>query len=333
LSVRRAKGEVVIDMRGRRVLVVGGLGFIGSSLSDRLLALDANVTIVTPSRERHREAAVVYEARGARVLEGDLRDGTAMAHAVAGQDIIFNLAGQSGAVRSMEDPWTDLDVNCRGNLTLLEALRATNPGAMLVFVGSRLEYGKPEAMPVGEDHALDPLCLHAVHKLAVEQYLRVYRRLFGMRYSVARLTNPYGPGQPRARTAYGIVNRMIHLALSDETLTIYGDGLQKRDYIFIDDAVDALLAIGGSAAADGRTYNVGTGMGTRLVDMAQTVIRMAGGGRVQSIDWPPLAAQIETGDFIADISRLRQELAWRPQVTLDDGLRRTVAFYRAHVQC
>jgi UDP-glucose 4-epimerase len=317
----------------RPVLVLGGLGFIGSHLVDRLLTLGSRVTIVTPSRARHQELARSMESKGARIVEADVRDLDAMTAVAANQETVFNLSGQSGAVRSMEDPWTDLDVNCRGNLTVLEALRAVNRDATVVFVGSRLEYGMAEAQPVAEDSVQDPLCLHAIHKLTAERYLRLYRRLFGIRYAIARLTNPYGPGQPQHRTTYGVVNRLIHLALSDAALPIYGDGLQRRDYIYIDDAVGALIAIAESTQSHGRAYNVGTGVGTPLVEMAHSIIRAAGSGRIESVEWPPLAAQIETGDFVADIARIRDEIGWAPVVSLDEGLQRTVAFHRARVGC
>jgi UDP-glucose 4-epimerase len=320
----------VSSYRERRVLVVGGLGFIGLNLTGRLIRLGARVTVVTPAIERHRDTAADCAARGVRILEGDLRDADAMRHAVAGEDVVFNLAGQSGAVRSMEDPWTDLDVNCRGNLVLLDALRAANTAAKLVFVSSRLAYGRTGADPVAEEQRPDPLCVHAVHKVAVEQYLRLYGQLYGLKCAVARLTNPYGPGQPSERTAYGIVNRMIHLALSGEALPVYGDGRQRRDYIYIDDAVDALLTLGESDASTGRLYNVGSGIGTPLVEMARAITAMAGRGHVRFVPWPPLAERIETGDFVADITRIRREIAWEPRVPLTDGLQRTVAFYRAH---
>jgi UDP-glucose 4-epimerase len=265
------------------------------------------------------------------VIEGDLRDAGAMAAVVSGQDVIFNLAGQSGAVRSMEDPYTDLDVNVRGNLVLLEALRVENPGAKLVFVSSRLTYGSGGAEPIAEGRAVEPLCFHAIHKLAVEQYLTLYHHIYGIRSAVARLTNPYGPGQPAARTAYGVVNRLIHLALADQPLPIYGDGAQRRDYIFVDDAVEALLVLGESAPGHAEVFNVGSGVGTPLVEMARAIVAMAGGGRLAFTEWPRLAEQIETGDFVADISRIERELGWRPRVALADGLQRTVAHYRAQV--
>jgi nucleoside-diphosphate-sugar epimerase len=312
----------------RSVLALGGLGFVGVNLVRALLDAGARVTVVTPSRARHAETAALFESRGARIVEGDLRDGAAMRAELRDQSVVFNLSGQSGAQSSMEDPWTDLDVNCRGNLVLLEALRAVNASAKLVFVGSRLEYGRAARMPVREDDPVSPLCLHAVHKLAVEQYLAVYAHVYGVDWSVARLTNPYGPGQPHARVTYGIVNRLVHLALENKPLTIYGDGTQQRDYIYIEDAVAALMALGSSALSRGRIYNVGSGIGTRLVDMAHHITSETGGGRLAFVPWPELTAKIETGDFVADISRIAAELGWCPGVGIADGLRRTVEFYR-----
>lgn len=313
--------------RARRVLVLGGLGFIGSNLSRCLAADGAQVTVVTPSRRRHEQDAARFDGLGIRIVEADVRDREAMTLVIEGQEFIFNLAGRSGAVRSMDDPWTDLDVNCRGALAVLEAMRRVNREARLVFAGSRLEYGRVGDAPVAEDRPADPLCVHAIHKLTVEHYLSVYRRLFGIRSVVARLTNPYGPGQPRHRMAYGVVNRMIHLAVSDQVLEIYGDGRQRRDYIYIDDAVRALLALA-CDAADG-VYNVGTGVGTSLADMARAITAIAGGGRLEFVAWPELAGQIETGDFVADISHIRRAVGWSPATSLPDGLQRTVAFYRA----
>lgn len=316
---------------GRRVLVIGGLGFIGASLSRRLLSLGAACTIVTPDRAAHGDTSALVSA-GALVIEGDLRDGELMRTAVKEQAVVFNLSGRSGAVQSMEDPLTDLDVNCRGNLILLEALRAVSPSAKMVFPGSRLEYGRPVSIPVGEDDPLDPLCVHGIHKVAVESYLKIYGQLYGLRSTVLRITNPFGPGQPAGRSAYGIVNRMIQLALDDQPLTIFGDGRQLRDYLYIDDTVDALVAAGAARGTDGRAYNVGSGVGTPLVDMARTIIDLTGSGRLTYQPWPALAQQIETGDFVADISRLRADTGWEPSTLLTDGLRRTIDAYRVHTR-
>lgn len=316
------------DVTGKKICVIGGLGFIGANLADRLLRDGAIVTILTPSRQRHAETAADLERRGARIVDGDIRDLELMRPLVDGQEIVFNLSGQSGAVRSMEDPWSDLDLNLRGNLVLLESIRAAQSKPKVIFAGSRLQYGKPETLPVREHDLADPLCVHAVHKRTVEEYLKLYAHLFGVRYAVARITNPYGPGQPRSRTAYGVINRLIHLALADQVLTIYGDGSQQRDYVHVADVVDALIVMATSDRADGRAFNVATGSGARMIDVANDIIAIAGGGRVAHVDWPPLARQIETGDFVADVSRAAKELDWAPKWTLRAGLEDTIAHYR-----
>jgi len=317
-----------MSLSGQHVLVIGGLGFIGMNLTRQLVEAGASVTVLTPARARHAEQAEAFERHGVHVAEGDIRDRERVTTLVAGQQVVFNLSGQNGAVRSMEDPWTDLDINLRGNLVLLEAIRAAAPGAKVVFAGSRLQYGRVDHVPVAEDAAATPLCLHAVHKRTVEEYLKLYGELFGLRYTIARITNPYGPGQPKGRTAYGVINRMIELAIADQPLTVYGDGAQRRDYVHVDDVAAALLLMAESPAADGRAYNVGSGVGTRLVDLAAQVVAAVGRGRVTHVPWPALAQQIETGDFVADISRAARELAWTPAVPLAAGLRQTIAHYQ-----
>ncbi|HJU44844.1 MAG TPA: NAD-dependent epimerase/dehydratase family protein [Vicinamibacterales bacterium] len=319
------------SVANRRVCVVGGLGFIGVNLTERLLNERAVVTVLTPLRERHGDQADAFERRGARIVEGDVRDRELLPAVVANQDVIFNLSGQSGAVRSMEDPWPDLDLNLRGNLVLLESVRHAAPEAKVIFTGSRLQYGKPLRLPVQEDDESGPLCLHAVHKRTVEEYLKLYEKLFGLQFAIARITNPYGPGQPKGRTSYGVINRLIHLALSGEPLTIYGAGDQQRDYVHVADVVDALMRMALSPQANGRIYNVGSGVGTRLIDAAETIVSIVGRGRVEHVAWPLLAQQIETGDFVADVSRARRELGWAPTYRLRPGLEDTIAHYRAAV--
>jgi len=308
--------------------VLGGLGFIGANLSQRLAASGHHVTALTRSLSAHSVTASAFAAAGIDVVEGNVCDGAVLARHVPGHDVIVNLAGESGAVRSLEAPLTDLDGNCRANLVLLDVIRAHNPGAKLVFVGSRLQYGKPTRLPVDEDHSRNGLSVHAVHKNTIEDYLRVYAGLFGLRYTVARVTNPFGPGQPAGRVTYGVVNRMIHLALADQPIPIYGDGLQRRDYVYVDDVSEALVQLAENTAADGRAFNVGSGVGTALIEMARAIIGAAGGGHITHVPWPRLAEQIETGDFVADVSRIAREIGWRPRTPLSDGLARTIASHR-----
>jgi len=315
--------------RDRRALVIGGLGYIGSNLSDALVDAGAHVTIVTPSRDRHREMAAGFERRGARVVEGDARAMAAMRDVVRAQDAVFNVSGQSGAIQSVLDPIVDLDVNCSGNLAVLEALRLENTAAKFVFASSRLVYGAARTPRVAEDHPLTPLCPHGAHKAMVEQYLAIYGRLHGIRSTTLRITNPYGPGQPSDRRAYGVINYLIHRALAGESLPIYGDGAQVRDYVFIGDVVSALLVVGADARSDGRVYNIASGTGIRMIDAARLIAEIAGAGRVEHQDWPPLVREIDTGDFVADVNRAADEIGWRPTVAFADGLRQTVARYTA----
>jgi UDP-glucose 4-epimerase len=311
--------------RGRRALVVGGLGYIGWNLTTALLDAGADVTVVTPLRARHEARAAACESRGGRVVEADVRDRPAMNAAVRQQAVAFNVSGQSGALRSVQEPAADLDVNCGGSLSLLEALRSESPDTKLVFAGSRLAYGAARALPVVEDHPLAPLCPHGAHKMMVEQYLSIYSRLYGVRATTLRITNPYGPGQPGDRSAYGVINYLIHRALSGQSLPIYGDGTQLRDYVYVNDVVDAMLLAGARADGDGRVYNIGSGVGTALVDAAHLIVSTAGAGHVEHVPWPAMVEEIDTGDFVADVSRAATELGWKPTATLADGLQRTIA--------
>jgi UDP-glucose 4-epimerase len=186
-------------------------------------------------------------------------------------------------------------------------------------------YGAPAQLPVTEDRPVAPLCPHGVHKAMAEHYLAIYGRLHGVRATALRITNPYGPGQPIERNAYGVINYLIHRAIAGQTLPIYGDGSQRRDYVFVDDAVDAMVRVGLDERSDGRVYNVGSGAGTAMIDAARLIVEAAGAGRIETTAWPPLVREIDTGDFVADITRIVADVGWRPTVTLADGLRRTIA--------
>lgn len=306
---------------GKRVLVTGGTGFIGVNLVQVLASAGADVTVFARNSGDRLPESV-------RLVLSDIRDPAAVEACIREQMVIFHLAGQSGAVGSMEDPWTDLDVNCRGSLVLLEAVRIHNPSAKVVFPGSRLQFGRPLKVPVDEDHPMEPVCIYGVHRLAAEKYFLLYHKIYGLRTTVVRITNPFGPGQSRKRSAYGVVNWLIHQAIADQPLSIYGDGSQVRDYVFIEDVLVALLRVGATESSDGHVYNLGSGKGVRMVEMTRLIIEIAGAGRVQFVPWPVLAERIETGDFVADISRISNELDWRPEVPLEEGVARTVAAYR-----
>lgn len=310
--------------RDRRVLITGGLGFVGTNLSSTLVDLGAHVTVTTTRPSPPAATA----SDNVTIVRADLRDTEAMRPLVAEAEVVFNLAGRSGATRSMEDPWEDLDVNCRGQLVLLEAARRLNPGLKIVYPGSRLEYGAVTTLPVDEDQPTQPLSIHGAHKLLAEKYHLLYHRIYGLGTTVFRITNPYGGGQPRGRRDYGIVNRFIELALDDETLPIYGEGRQLRDYIFIGDLIEAMLCAGADKNTDGKVFNVGGGEGISLLEMANLIVRKVGRGRVQRVPWPSMALAIETGDFIADIRQISREFGWKPRVGVEEGVQLTVAALR-----
>jgi UDP-glucose 4-epimerase len=322
----RSPGQGLDWYNKRHVLVLGGLGFIGSNLTRALRGAGATIAVVTAHRSRHEPVASELELAGVQVIEADVRDGHAMRLAVRGQHVIFHLSCRSGAVRSVEDPAGDLDINCHGTLTVLESLRAEASTAKLVFAGSRLIYGAPRALPVGENHPLLPVCPHGVHMGTIERYLAIYADLHGIRSTALRITNAYGPGQPSTRNSYGIINFFVHLAITGKAIPIYGDGLQLRDYVFVDDVANALLLAGADVQSDGRLYNVGSGIGTRMIDVARLIVDLARSGSVESGPWPTMAKQIETGNFVADVDRIQHELGWHPAVDLKEGLQKTIAW-------
>jgi nucleoside-diphosphate-sugar epimerase len=307
--------------RDRSVLVLGGAGFLGTNLSRRLVEAGARVT-ATSTR------ASALTPPGVRHVRWDATDADSVRPLVAEADVVFSMFGRSGAVRSVREPTGDLVVNGAGQLAVLEAVRQARPEAKVVFPSSRLAYGRVNELPVPETHPLEPLDVYAVHKLAGEHYHQIYHRVHGLRTTVLRITNPYGPGQAADRREYGLVNAMVQRALAGEPLTVFGDGRQLRDVVYIDDVTDAFLAAATLSATDGEVYNLGSGVGVPLVDVAHAIVRLAGRGRVEHAPWPALAERVETGDFVADVAKLTKTIDWRPRVALEDGLARTIAAYR-----
>jgi UDP-glucose 4-epimerase len=318
---------------GRRVLVTGGLGFIGSNLSRQLVDLGALVTIVDaliPDYGGNRFNIDGIENR-LRVEQVDVRDAEAMAAVVQGQDVIFNLAGQVSHIDSMRDPHTDLAINCQAQLTLLEACRAHNLGVKVVFAGTRQVYGRPSSLPVTEDHLVKPTDVNGINKAAGEYYHLVYNNVFGLRACSLRLTNVFGPRQLLKHNRQGFIGWFIRLALEDQEIQIYGDGSQVRDLVFVDDAADAFLRAGFSDDANGRVFNVGGDEPITHRALVETLIDVCGTGRYRLVEWPAEKRAIDIGSVYSDSSLIARTLGWRPAVTLRDGLQRTVAFYRANL--
>src|SRR5256885_2920757 len=310
---------------GRRVLVTGGTGFLGHNLVGALRAAAADV------RHLHRlvnSASPAGGGTGGGHFQGDLRDRALVEKAIEGASVIFNLAGHSGSTSSNLEPFEDLDVNLRGQLTLLEACRHLADPPTVVFPSSRLVYRPTTQMPVPETWLTGPLSLYGVHKLAAEHYHLLYAHLYDLKVAILRITNPYGFSPHPDEDRYSIINWFIHLAVNDRVLPVYGEGHQLRDYIHVDDVVRAFLLAGTDARAAGQIFNVRSGAGGPSRTTAETLIREAGGGRIEARPWPDEAARVETGDFVADVARIKGALGWRPATGPATGLPEAIPQYR-----
>jgi UDP-glucose 4-epimerase len=265
-----------------------------------------------------------------RVNVADIRQQTTMNYLVQGHDVIFNLAGQVSHIDSMREPYTDLEINCRSQLTVLEACRHNNPGVKVVFAGTRQVYGRPDTLPVTETHLVRPTDVNGINKAAGEYYHLVYNNVFGIRACSLRLTNVYGPRQLLKHNRQGFIGWFVRLVLENNEIQIFGDGSQRRDFVYVDDAVDAFLRAGAEDTSNGEVFNVGGLEPISHRDLVELMIRTAGSGRYRCTPWPPDKKAIDIGDFYADSSKIRNVLGWRPTTSLADGLRRTFEFYRLH---
>ncbi len=318
--------------RGRKVLVTGALGFIGSNLSRTLADLGAEVLAVDsllPDYGGNLYNLAGYEDK-IRVNIADVR-GHAMEYLVRGQEILFNLAGQVSHVDSMVDPFTDLEINCRSQLWILEAVRKSNPGVKIVYAGTRQVYGKPMKLPVDESHLLNPTDVNGINKISGEFYHLVYHSVYGIRSCSLRLTNTYGPRQLVKHNRQGFIGWFIRQAVLGEEIQIFGDGRQRRDFDYVDDVVDAFLRAGAMEQADGQVFNLGGDVPVSLLDLVQMLVEIAGrGGSFRIVPFPADRKKIDIGDFYADATKIRETLGWGSRVPLREGLARTIGYYRAH---
>jgi UDP-glucose 4-epimerase len=320
-----------MDFTHKKVLITGGLGFIGSHLARRLVGLGAQVTLVdslTPECGGN-----LFNVRGiedkVKVNVSDVCDARSMQYLIRGQEYLFNLAGQTSHMDSMEDPERDMEINCRAQLSMLESCRKYNPGVKIVFASTRQIYGKPDHLPVDEKHLLRPVDVNGIHKIAGEQYHILYNNVYGIRACALRLTNTYGPRMRIKDARQTFLGLWIKKVLEGRPFEVWG-GDQRRDFTYVDDAVDAFLLAASREEANGKCFNLGGREVIDFRDLAHLLIAVHGGGTFETREFPEDRKRIDIGDYYADDRSVRAELGWEPEISLREGLVRTLDFFREH---
>jgi len=326
-SMEKKRGKEYFH--GKNVLITGGAGFLGSSLAVSLVQAGATVTVLDAMLPLY--GGNLFNLNGVRkkvqFVEGDIRDSTLVESLVKGKDIIYNFAAQVSYIDSKDQPFLDLDINGKGHLTVLEACRRYAPHARILFSSSRMVYGKIRTTPVAETHPTEPLSLYGIHKLLGEKYYQYYTHTFGMDTVSIRIPNPYGPRQQMKHNKYSIVGWFVRQAMEGNTITVFGDGNQERDYLYVDDIVDAFLELTLHGVA-GEVYNIGTHERVTFGGMVDEVLKEVGSGSKAHIPWPENYEKNETGNYVADTSKIEAITSWRPQVSLEEGIRRMVEYYK-----
>lgn len=317
---------------GRKVLITGALGFIGSNLARRLVELGAQVLAVDsliPEYGGNLFNIAGFEDR-VQVNISDVRDAHSMRYLVQGRDYLFNLAGQTSHMDSMNDPDADLEINCRAQLSILEACRKYNPAIKVVFASTRQLYGKPDYLPVDEKHLLRPVDVNGINKMAGEWYHILYNNVYGIRSCALRLTNTYGPRMRIKDARQTFLGVWIRLAVEGKPFEVW-EGHQLRDFTFVDDAVEAFLLAAASEKSNGEIFNLGGESVISLKELADLVVETNGGGEYLTRSYPVDRKRIDIGDYYADFERIQAVLGWQPRTNLHQGLRHTLAFYREHL--
>jgi UDP-glucose 4-epimerase len=321
------------DMKGLKVLITGGLGFIGSNLARRLVDMGNEVVIVDsliPNHGGNRFNIMGYEDR-LTVNISDVRDQHSMEHLVRGSDLLFNLAGQTSHMDSMADPMSDLEINCRAQLSILEVCRHHNPDIKVVFASTRQIYGKQDNFPISEESVLRPVDVNGINKMAGEWYHILYNNVYGIRACSLRLTNTIGPRMRVKDARQTFLGIWVRLILQGEPIEVWG-GDQLRDFTYVDDCVDALLLSAAMEEANGKIYNLGGTEIISLKDLARLVVEVNGSGDHRVVPFPEDRKKIDIGDYYSDDSRIRAELGWVPRVSVREAIERTISYYRENLE-
>jgi UDP-glucose 4-epimerase len=324
-----AAGAADSGLRGRNVLITGGLGFIGSNLARRCLDLGAKVTLYDCLDPRSGGNMFnVHDIEGQiEIVLNDIRNFEGISAAVRKQDVLFSCAAYTSHPNSMTDPIVDIEVNCKGVMHVLEAARRFNPAMKIVHVGTSTQIGRMQRSPVDELHPEFPLDIYSANKSASEKYVLIYGSYYGLRTSVVRLANVFGPRSNIRTPDFGFMNYFIGLALQGKELTVFGDGAQLRNVSYVDDCVEALLRAAVSSAADGQVFFGSADRQHSIADIAAAITTHIGGS-IRRVEWPKARAALEIGDAVIDNSKIKRMLHWQPCFGLDEGLKRTAAYFR-----
>jgi UDP-glucose 4-epimerase len=316
----------------KKVLVTGGLGFIGSHLARRLVNAGATVTLVDSLIPQYGGNLFnIQDIRERLTINiSDVRDPHAMAYLVKGQDFLFNLAGQTSHMDSMQDPQTDLDINAAAQLSILEACRQHNTGIKLVFASTRQLYGKPDYLPVDECHPIRPVDVNGINKLAGEWYHLLYNNVYGIRACALRLTNTYGPGMRIKDARQTFLGIWVRNLIEGKPILIFGNGAQLRDFNFVDDVVEALIMAALSDKANGEVFNLGSPEVINLKELASMLVQLHPSARYELVAFPPERKAIDIGDYYSDFKKIRNALGWEPKISLKEGLSKSLNYYSAH---
>lgn len=320
------------DFAGKSVLITGGMGFIGSSLALRLSQLGANVTILDSMIPDYggNEFNVFPIRDKVRINYCDIRDENAVTYLVRGQDYVFHLAGQVCHLMSLSNPFPDIEINITGTAILMEALRKHNKNAIVVYTGTRGQYGPSVSLPVNEEAPTNPKGIYEISNLSAEKIIKVYNDVHGIRSVLLRLSNIYGPRSQMKHSRFGVCNWFIRVALDDDKIKVFGDGGILRDFLYVDDCVEAILQSSLVPEAYGEIFNVGSDIPVSFLELVESIIKVAGQGKWEYAEFSPERKAQEPGDFYSDVSKIGKIVGWKPTTGLEDGLEKTIAFYRKH---
>jgi UDP-glucose 4-epimerase len=320
------------SLRGKNALITGGLGFIGSNLAHRLVDLGMNVILVDAMIPEY--GGNLFNVKDiqdkVQINFSDIRDEHSINYLVRGQDFIFHLAGQVDHILSLTNPFPDIDINIRGSAVIMEAVKKYAPKARVVYTGTRGQYGPTVDLPVKEDTPMNPKGLYELSNMTVEKIILLYTDHHDVATTVLRLTNVFGPRAQMKHSRYGVVNWFVRIALDGGTIKVFGKGDLKRDFLYIDDAVEAILLSAIKEEAIGEVYNVGKDAYSNFLELAEKIIEISGTGSWEFAPFSSDRAKQEPGHFYSDITKIRKALGWEPIISLEEGLRRTIDFYKKH---